>query len=290
MTGLLVGFGLSFAAGTYLVIADLLRVSTRASTKAILQTAKVGKTASSSWQVLLFRLSTLLAERLPLSDYYRRKTAATLRSAGISLAPEMFLSQAIVKASLILCAGIALLPLLPLLSPLLIFLAIALFFKDYRSADETVRQKREQIDAELPRFVATVAQELKASRDVLRILETYASHAGESLRQELQMTIADMKSGNLETALIRFETRIGSTMLSDMVRGLLAVLRGDQGVVYFEMLAHDFKLAEIQRLKRLAMKRPGKIRKYSFLMLACFILTYLVIIGMEIMKAMSQLF
>lgn len=104
------------------------------------------------------------------------------------------------------------------------------------------------------------------------------------------MTIADMKSGNLETALMRLETRIGSTMLSDVVRGLLAVLRGDQGVVYFEMLAHDFKLLEIQRLKRIAMKRPGKIRKFSFLMLACFMLTYMVIIGMEIFRALGKLF
>lgn len=290
MTELLVGFGLFFSAGAYFLLADLLHVSTRASTKAILQVAKIGKGKTSSLQVLLFRLSAWLAERLKLSDYYKRKTAATLRSAGISLTPEVFLSQAIVKASLIFGAGMAILPLLPLLSPLLIFLAIAFFFKDYRSADEAVRKKREQIEAELPRFVATIAQELKASRDVLRILETYTSHAGESLQHELQMTIADMKSGNLETALLRLETRIGSTMLSDMVRGLLAVLRGDQGVVYFEMLAHDFKLAEIQRLKRIAMKRPGKVRKYSFLMLACFMLTYMVIIVMEIMKAVGQLF
>ncbi|BFH65195.1 MAG: secretion protein F [Paenibacillus sp.] len=290
MTELLVGFSLFFAAGAYFLLADLLQVSTRANTKAILQVAKIGKGKSSSLHVLLFRLSAWLAEHLKLSDYYKRKTAATLRSAGITLTPEVFLSQAIVKASLIFGAGMALLPFLPLLSPLLIFLAIAFFFKDYRSADEAVRKKREQIESELPRFVATVSQELKASRDVLRILETYANHAGESLQHELQMTIADMKSGSLETALLRLETRIGSTMLSDMVRGLLAVLRGDQGVVYFEMLAHDFKLAEIQRLKRIAMKRPGKIRKYSFLMLACFMLTYMVIIGMEIMKAVGELF
>ncbi|RRJ67241.1 secretion protein F [Paenibacillus oralis] len=290
MTGLLLGFGLCFAAGAYLLLADLFHVSTRANTKAILQAAKLRKTNTSGLHVLLFRLSTWLAERLPLTDYYKRKTEATLRSAGIRLTPEAFVAQAIIKATLIFCAGIALLPLLPLLSPLLIFLAIALFFKEIRSADELVRKKREQIEAELPRFVATISQELKASRDVLRILEVYASNAGEGLLHELQITIADMKSGNLETALIRLETRISSTMLSDLVRGLLAVLRGDQGTVYFEMLAHDFKLLEIQRLKRIAMKRPGKVRKYSFLMLGCFILTYMVIIGMEIFKALGKLF
>lgn len=290
MISILTSFWLFFATGTYFLLADVLHVSTRASTRALLQVARIGKKKTSSFHVLIFRLSVLLAKRLPLSDYYKRKTAATLRSAGISLTPEVFLAQTIVKAGLILCSGILLLPFMPLLSPLLIFLAVALFFKIYRSADEVVRKKREHIEAELPRFVATVAQELKASRDVLRILEVYASHAGDSLHHELQMTIADMKSGNLETALLRLETRIGSTMLSDMVRGLLAVLRGDQGVVYFEMLAHDFKLAEIQKLKRIAMKRPGKIRKYSFLMLACYILTYMVIIGMEIMKALGKLF
>jgi len=290
MIGILTSFGLFFATGTYFLLADVLHVSTRASTRALLQVARIGKKKTSSLHVLIFRLSVLLAERLPLSDYYKRKTAATLRSAGISLTPEVFLAQTIVKAGLTLCSGILLLPFMPLLSPLLIFLAVALFFKNYRSADEVVRKKREHIEAELPRFVATVAQELKASRDVLRILEVYASHAGDNLHHELQMTIADMKSGNLETALLRLETRIGSTMLSDMVRGLLAVLRGDQGVVYFEMLAHDFKLAEIQNLKQIAMKRPGKIRKYSFLMLACYILTYMVIIGMEIMKALGKLF
>lgn len=290
MTGLLWGFGLCFAAGAYLLLADLFHVSTRANTKAILRAAKLGKTNTSGLHVLLFRLSAYLAERLPLTDYYKRKTEATLRSAGIRLTPEAFVAQVVIKATLIFCAGIASLPLLPLLSPLLIFLAIALFFKDIRSADEIVRKKREQIEAELPRFVATISQELKASRDVLRILEVYASNAGEGLRHELQMTIADMKSGNLETALIRLETRISSTMLSDLVRGLLAVLRGDQGIVYFEMLAHDFKLLEIQRLKRIAMKRPGKVRKYSFLMLGCFILTYMVIIGMEIFKALGKLF
>ncbi|MNC46422.1 hypothetical protein D3C75_954440 [compost metagenome] len=122
------------------------------------------------------------------------------------------------------------------------------------------------------------------------MLEVYAKNAGICLQSELFITIADIKSGNQETALLRLETRIGSTMLSDIVRGLLAVLRGDQGVVYFEMLAHDFKLIEIQRLKLIAMKRPGKVRKYSFYMLGCFMLMYIVILGMEIMRAMGKLF
>lgn len=290
MIGWLVSFDIFVTVGAYLILAAWLKLPTLASTRAILKVAKIGKQKDSLVQALIFRLSAWLAGKVRLGNYYKRKTASTLRSASIQTTPEAYLAGAIVKAGLIFCGGLLLLPLLPLLFPVFVFLAIAIFFKESRSADEIVRKKREQIEVELPRFVATVSQELKATRDVLRILEVYSRHAGGSLQSELWMTIADMKSGNHETALLRLESRIGSTMLSDVVRGLLAVMRGDQGVVYFEMLAHDFKLMEIQRLKLIAMKRPGKIRKYSFYMLVCFMLMYMVILGMEIMNAMGKLF
>ena len=49
-------------------------------------------------------------------------------------------------------------------------LAILLYFKESRKAEEKVTERREKIEGELPRFVATVEQELGASRDVLTIL------------------------------------------------------------------------------------------------------------------------
>ncbi|SKC73419.1 hypothetical protein SAMN02194393_02721 [Maledivibacter halophilus] len=99
-----------------------------------------------------------------------------------------------------------------------------------------------------------------------------------------------MKTGNVESALTRFETRIGSSMLSDVVRGLIGVIRGDNNVVYFQMLSHDFKQLELQRLKSEVMKRPGKIRRYSMLMLGCFIVMYLTVMMLQIVENMGRLF
>ncbi len=79
-------------------------------------------------------------------------------------------------------------------------------------------------------------------------------------------------------------------MLSDIVRGLIGVLRGDDGRTYFRMLAHDLKQLELQRLKAQALKIPPKIRVFSFMMLMCFMLTYLVIIVFEIIKSLGGLF
>ena len=86
------------------------------------------------------------------------------------------------------------------------------------------------------------------------------------------------------------EARIGSSMLSDVVRGLISVKRGDNGAMYFEMLNHDFKQVELQKLKLIAMKQPGKVKKYSFLMLGCFLLMYLGILGYAIINALGKMF
>ena len=79
-------------------------------------------------------------------------------------------------------------------------------------------------------------------------------------------------------------------MLSDIVRGLIGVLRGDDGHVYFQMLSHDMKQLELQRLKAQAAKIPPKIRVYSFVMLVCFMLIYIVVILMQILTSMGGLF
>ena len=110
------------------------------------------------------------------------------------------------------------------------------------------------------------------------MLERYQKNAGPALKGELDILLADMRSSNYEAALTRFEARLNSPMLSDVVRGLIGVLRGDDSAVYFQMLSHDFKQLELQRLKTEAQKIPPKIRVFSFAMLLCFLLTYLAVI------------
>lgn len=196
---------------------------------------------------------------------------------------------AIIMNNLLLVPVLAVIPCLmifPLLSPIVVLLSILLYFKESRKAEEKVTERREKIEGELPRFVATVEQELGASRDVLTILENYKRHAGPDSARELDVLPADMRSSSYEAALVRFE----SPMLSDIVRGLIGVLRGDDGRIYFQMLSHDMKQLELQRLKAQAAKIPPKIRVYSFIMPVCFMLIYIVVILMQILTSMRGLF
>lgn len=94
----------------------------------------------------------------------------------------------------------------------------------------------------------------------------------------------------LTYALIRFETRIGSPMLSDVIRGLIGVLRGDDQRMYFKMITFDMRQIEQNNLKKEAAKRPKKIQRYSMMMLICIMIIYLVVLCTEVMSSLGAFF
>lgn len=235
-------------------------------------------------------LAAKLAKILPMDEYKRRRLTATLKSAEIPMTAEVYMAQAMVKAGLVSVCALPCLLAVPILSPAFVIIGIGIYFSESTKADKLIQARRNEIEYELPRFVATLTQELMASRDVLSILETYRRSAGAALKNELSITVADMRTGNFEGALTRFESRVSSAMLSDVVRGLIGVLRGDDGVAFFRMLSHDMKQLELQRLKKLALERPPKIRKFSFLLLGCMLLLYMGVMGYQIIGTMSGIF
>jgi len=287
---LIVLFGLMFAAGMFFILAEVLKLPRLATGKAMLSATSQHKGKAKNLDVLIGSLSVKLAKYLPMDEYKKSRMRNTLKAAGMNQSPEEFMAFALVKALLVVLGVIPCLLVLPLLAPVLMFLAVMIYFKEIKKADEKLSAKREKIESELPRFVATITQELKASRDVLGILENFKKNAREEFGNELDILTADMRSSSYEAALTRFEARINSPMLSDITRGLIGVLRGDEGGVYFQMLTHDMKQLELQRLKAQAMKIPPKIRVFSFIMLMCFLMTYMAIIVYEILRSLSGMF
>lgn len=287
---ILILFSLFLASGLYLILAELFKVPTYKATKAILGTVKRNKKKARNSDAILMELAAKLSKVLPMDEYKKRKLDSTLKSAEISMTAELYVSLAMVKAALVLACAIPCLLVAPILSPAFVIIGVAIYFSESNKAEKQIATRRQEIEYELPRFVATLTQELQASRDVLSMLETYQKNAGSALKNELSITVADMRTGNFEGALTRFEARVSSAMLSDVVRGLVGVLRGDDGVAFFRMLTHDMKQLEIQRLKKLALERPPKIRKYSFMLLGCMLLLYMGVMGYQILGTMSGMF
>ena len=290
MTGLLFLFGLFLALGLFFLAASFLKLPTIGAAKAMLGTVKQEKKAAKTVETYLMTGTVRLAKYIRMDEYKRSRMNNILKASGMNVSPEVYQAYAFVKAGAILLGVIPCVFLLPLLSPVVIILSILTYFKESQKADEKLKAKRDEIEGELPRLVATIEQELKASRNVIGMLERFRLNAGESLTGELDILLADMRSSNYEAALTRFEARLNSPMLSDVVRGLIGVLRGDDSAVYFQMLAHDFKQMELQRLKAKAQKIPPKIRVFSFAMLMCFLLTYLAIICYVAVTSLGGMF
>ena len=249
---------------------------------------KQGKTNNK--EAFLWKIALRIEPLIKLSLYRRDKLQANLNSIGENIIPETYVAQTVAKGGIYLIGIVPSLFIFPPLAIAFILICVKVIFDEIHRVEKLLKEKREAIEFELPRLVLNIEQELKASRDVIRIIEKHKEKAGEGLKQELGITIADMKTGNQELALTKLDARVGSPMLSEVVRGLVGVVRGDDNVLYFQRLAHEFKQIEIQRLKVIAQKRPEQIRKYSFAMLVCFISVFVVALGMHLISAFNSVF
>ena len=288
MTFIILLTGLSF--GLYFIIADRLKLPYLKTSRAIMNMGKEDRSLTSAVEAVIMDLSIKLSRFIPMDRYKKNRLSQTLDAAGIKMTPECYQANAIVRALLV---GLLIIPcmlIIPIISAAVLVLAVLVYFKEYQKAEKQLTAKKDEIEAELVRFVNTVEQELHTNRDVLSILEGFKKNTTPAFAKELGITCADMRTGGYEVALMRLESRVNSPQLSDAVRGLISVLRGDNGIVYFEMLSHDFKQEELRKLKSRAQKIPGKIRVFSMILLLCFLATYFVIIAVQVVQSIGIMF
>ncbi|WP_313529237.1 hypothetical protein [Anaerotignum sp.] len=280
-----------FAFATYNLTCAFMDVPTaKASKMMMLSKKQQGIRNEKLFEVYITRIAGYLEPFLYMDKLKKAKLQATLDIAGIRLSPEIYLLKAHITAALVILCALPMVFVLPLLVPVFIGLAVALWFSTYYSAFDYVKKRRKLMEVEIPRFALTIAQNLENDRDVLKILTAYRRVASKDFAQELDQTVADMKTGNYENALIRFESRVGSTLLSDVVRGLIGTLRGDDQRMYFRMICFDMRQIEQNNLKKEAAKRPKQIQRYSMMMLFCIVIIYLVVLSTEVLGSLGAFF
>ena len=279
--------GLAFAAGVFLILCDLYRIPFLRTSVAYDRLAQRQVEKTSNLDIWLKGLAVWISKRVKLSEYRRIQLQSDLTSAGIRLSPEMHIANALVQSLLVALTAVPLYFILPVLSPVMLIAAVYLYIRASKGVAEKIREKRRKIEYELPRFVSHIDKTLKHNRDVLNIIDTYKANAGEEMAQELEITAADMRSGNYEAALTRLESRVGSSMLSDTTRGLIGVLRGDETDAYWSNLALKFADYQRQLLKAEAQKVPNRVKRLSMCLLGCFLAMYLVVIVIQIIVSLG---
>lgn len=284
IVGILVGVGMMY------ILLDAFKVPYLKTSKSVKTISKKQREKTSSVDVWLGGIANSLAKVIRINEYKRAELLNDLRTARIDITPEQYKANAIVKAAVLGVFAIPMLFIFPLLSPVILIIAVVVYNIENKKASIKIKEKRQIIEYELPRFVSTVEKTLKHSRDVLYMLESYTQNASEEFRDELNITVADMRSSNYEAAITRLEARIGSPMMSDVCRGLIGILRGDDMTIYWSTLSLKFADVHRQQLKQRAQKIPKKVKRLSIAMLVCFMLIYVVVIMYQIIGSLGILF
>ena len=284
IAGILVGIGMMY------FLLDVFKVPYLKTSKAVKTVSKKQREKTSSVDVWLGGIANSLAKIIRINEYKRAELLNDLRTARLDITPEQYKANAIVKSAVLGVFAIPMLFIFPLLSPVILISALVVYNSENKKAGKKIKEKRQIIEYELPRFVSTVEKTLKHSRDVLYMLESYIPNAGEDFKHELNITVADMSSSNYESAITRLEGRIGSPMMSDVCRGLIGILRGDDMALYWSTLSLKFADVHRQQLKQRAQKIPKKVKRLSVCLLACFMLVYVVVIMYQIFDSLKLLF
>jgi len=282
--GLLTGFGLAF------ILADVYKLPTFKARKATNNLGKKGDRKISIVEIYLKDFSAFLAKHVRLNEYKRAQLVVDLKSAGMEITPESYVADAITKALVIGVFAIPTFFISWLIALLFVIFAVVVYLKEYRSISTKIKVRRQKIEYELPRFVGAIEKTMQHNRDVIYILESYKDTASEELKRELEITVADMRSGNIEVALTRLESRVGSTMMSDITRGLIALNRGDDNRVYWGQIVMKFSDYQRQLLKQQANAVPRKVKKLSMALMFCFMLIYVAVIGQVLLNSLSGMF
>lgn len=278
--------------GGYQIVCGATDVPTGKTSKMMMLAGKrKGEKAEKLWDVYITKIALKLEPLLPKLDKTRAiKLQNAIDAADLKITPEVYLLKAGIKGAAVALLGLFFLPVSAFVSVVLVILGGLIAVMNYFNALDYAKKRKKLIESEIPRFAASLAQGLQTSRDVLRLLTSYRKVAGKEFGQELDITVAEMKTGNYENALIHFESRIGSSLLSDITRGLIGTLRGDDQAMYFRMICFDMRQLEQANLKREAGKRPKQIQKYSMFMLFCILIIYAVVLGTEIVTSLGVFF
>ena len=279
-----------FAAGLYQFALILLKVPSSRTTKAIKAIAARNRPTAAGFKNTYNDISLFVSRFIRLNEFKKKELADSLKIANISMSPELFTARALVRSAGIMLMSVPFFFFLPIIGLLVIVLAVLMYFQEKQKVDSCIKEKRKQIEFDLPRFVYAISQEIQMSHDVISILERHKDNFSPYLNEEIEITIADMRTGNYEAAITRFEGRIGSTNLSEVCRGFIQMIRGDDTSVYWETLAIRFSELQKQYLRNIALKIPPKVHRLSFFLMMSMMLLYVVVLGWELLSNMGVLF
>ena len=152
-----------------------------------------------------------------------------------------------------------------------------------------VRKKELAISAEMPRFVRTLCRCLQTDRDLVSVIGAYRKVAEPELGGELDILLAEMHSGNVQSALIHFENRLGSSDAFRLCGALREMSMGVDQTATLSYIADDMSRQAKENVKKELSLRPGKMRKTYYPAIAVCVAMILYVLVVYIINNLNNI-
>lgn len=170
---------------------------------------------------------------------------------------------------------------------ILVLMAYVVNNRHRKRLDQKVIQIERMNTAELPELMSYITNSLRLDKDITKIIESYTAYANPYLNSELKHLVADLKTGNIDEALLSFDLHMNIPHLSNFLSAIRATLAGEYQENVLESITLDMEDFENERAKKRAAEIPGKIGRAIMIVISAmigfdlFVLFYSVYIGVN---------
>lgn len=275
--------------GIYLILVGFFKLPIRIKSipKAVISNKNVNKKSFINGYIDFVALKAVPYIRL--NKLQRTELETLLNDTGIS--PELHIAKISVTSITVAIIGLLSLTLNTYIGIILLIYSLYMYNKLNKKAMQSYTRKRKLLEAELPRFVAFIEQKINfGDTNVIDILNEYRMTDNELFSLEIEKTITDMQTSSYEHGLLSFNKRINSGLLSMVIRGLIALVRGEEQGFYFKMLKKDFNIMENNELKMKSERKTKKIDRYNGLLILSLIIILMTPLVITIYESFIKMF
>jgi len=152
-----------------------------------------------------------------------------------------------------------------------------------------VKKKEQAISQEMPRFARTLCRMLLSDRDLVRVIGSYRKVSGSELGAELDILLAEMKTGNIQNALAHFENRLGTAEAFRLCAALRDMSMGVDQTAALSYMADDMARQAKENIKIELSLRPGKMRRTYYPAIAVCIAMVLYVLVVYVINNLNSI-
>ena len=236
------------------------------------------------------QLHTLAVRVVYIDEAAAARIESELRRARMPITPKEFVAR---RWLIVFLGGV-----LMLLCALLHFgfgvilsamLTVFGLMRERESVQSKIKNREKAIAREMPRFVHTIARTLRGNRDIENAVEMYRRVAGPEMASELDILLAEMRTGNVQVALMHFGRRLGTTDAFRLCSILQDLSTGVDQSAALQYLAGDLSTQSKEAIRKELLLRPAKMRRTYYPAVIICVIMILYVLVMYVIQSLNSI-